>query len=43
MKIQRPNIKKQILTDLEILHELADQATHRVNRLKKFQLNDHLL
>ncbi|WP_182201682.1 ABC1 kinase family protein [Paraliobacillus salinarum] len=40
VKIQRPNIKKQILTDLEILHELADQATHRVNRLKKFQLKN---
>lgn len=40
VKIQRPNIKKQILTDLEILHELSDQATHRVNRLKKFQLKN---
>ncbi|WP_284141802.1 MULTISPECIES: AarF/ABC1/UbiB kinase family protein [unclassified Virgibacillus] len=40
VKIQRPNIGKQIQTDLEILHELADQATYRIKRLKKFQLKN---
>jgi ubiquinone biosynthesis protein len=40
VKIQRPNIRKQIQTDLEILHELTDRASYRLKSLKKYQLKN---
>ncbi|RCW76931.1 ABC1 kinase family protein [Saliterribacillus persicus] len=40
VKVQRPNVDKQIRTDLEILHELAERAEHRLYRLRKYQLKN---
>ena len=40
VKVQRPNIKALIETDLEILLDLATLAEHRMPRMERLQLRD---
>ncbi|UOQ49922.1 AarF/ABC1/UbiB kinase family protein [Gracilibacillus caseinilyticus] len=40
IKVQRPNIEKNIHTDLEILHELAKRAEKRLAWASRYQLID---
>lgn len=40
VKVQRPQIKAMIETDLEILLDLATLAEHRIDRMERLQLRD---
>ncbi|GGG55265.1 ABC transporter [Paenibacillus radicis (ex Gao et al. 2016)] len=40
VKVQRPNITKQIETDLDILIELAKMAEHRLEWARQYQIRD---
>ncbi|KAB8130726.1 ABC transporter [Gracilibacillus oryzae] len=40
VKVQRPNIKKSIHTDIEILKELAERADQRVHWARKYQVRE---
>ncbi|MBP2257746.1 ubiquinone biosynthesis protein [Virgibacillus campisalis] len=40
VKVQRPNIKKNIKTDLEILKQLAVMAEHRLEWAKRYQIEN---
>jgi ubiquinone biosynthesis protein len=40
VKVQRPQIKAMIETDLEILLDLATLAEHRIERMERLQLRD---
>lgn len=40
VKVQRPQIKTMIETDLEILLDLATLAEHRIERMERLQLRD---
>ncbi|MGP4071232.1 ABC1 kinase family protein [Piscibacillus sp. B03] len=40
VKVQRPRVDKQVHTDLEILHELAERAEKRLDWAKQYQITD---
>lgn len=40
VKVQRPRVDKQVHTDLEILHELAERAEKRFDWAKQYQITD---
>ena len=40
VKVQRPNVGKQVHIDLEILHEMAERAEKRLDWAKRYQVVD---